>query len=197
MRFTLIILGCLVPFYVCATNNIYKCIDATGKKEYQSRPCKIGLVNSTINISTGSSTNLDEVKKQQELKEKEEQAKLEQQKKTTQELLEKQLSINKEAIAESENNQTLIKSNPKKYSADAIHPYAPDNLSDLVKNFPERLAEIERLRRAAAEKALVSNQCGRVESSELDAKSTKEELRFSVNCSLGKVFTFTEKELKN
>lgn len=197
MRFTLIILGCLVPFYVCAANNIYKCIDASGKKEYQSSPCRVGLINSTINISTGSSTNLDEEKKQQELKEKEEQAKLDQQKRTQQQILDKQASINKEAIAESVNNQTLIKNDPKRYSAFAIPPYAPDNLSDLVKNYQERLADIERLRRTSAQKALASNQCGRVESSELDAKSTKEGLIFSVNCSTGKAFTFTEQELKN
>jgi hypothetical protein len=197
MRFTLIILGCLVSSYVCAAENIYKCIDASGKKEYQSSPCGEGLTKSTINIKTGSSINLDEEKKQQELKQKEEQAKIDEQKLTKQQQLEKQAGIDKVAIAESENNQSLIKSNPKKYSADAIHPYAPDKLSELVKNYRDRLADIERLRRVAAEKALASGQCERVEAAELDAKSTKIMLTFLVNCSSAKSFYFTEQDLKS
>ena len=76
MRFTLIVLGCFVSSSVFAANNIYKCIDASGKKEYQSRPCAEGHTNTSLNISTGSSINLDEEKKQQELKKKTEQAKL-------------------------------------------------------------------------------------------------------------------------
>lgn len=197
MRFTLIVLGCFISFHVCATNKVYKCVDATGKKEYQSRPCEEGLIKSTINISTGSSTNLDEEQKQKELKEKEEQAKLLQEKRIVQEQLEKRARINKEAIAESENNQALIKSNPKQYSAFAIPPYAPNNLSDLVTKFQDRLAEIERLRRAAAQKALATNQCERIESVELSDKSTKDVLSFLINCSTGKSFIFTEQELKS
>lgn len=196
MRFTLIILGCFVSSYVFATNNVYKCVDASGKKEYQSSPCGEGLTNSTINITTGSSTDLDEQKKQQELKQKEEQTKLEEQKLTERQLLEKQASINKEAIAESVINQALIKSDPKRFSAFAIPPYEPEKLSELVKNYKDRLADIERLRRAAAEKALASGQCERVEASELDAKSTKIMLTVLVNCSSGKAFYFTEQELK-
>ncbi|MDD1608050.1 MAG: hypothetical protein CG439_1606 [Methylococcaceae bacterium NSP1-2] len=197
MRFTLIILGCLISSYVCAANNVYKCIDTSGKKEYQATPCGEGLTKSTLNIKTGSSVNLDEEKKQQELKQKEEQAKIEEQKLTKQQKLEKQASIDKEAIAESENNQALIKSDPKKYSAFAIPPYAPDKLSDLIQNYRDRLADIERLRRASAQKALASGQCERVEASELDAKSTKIILTFFVNCSTGKTFYFTEQDLKN
>ncbi|MDD1610112.1 MAG: DUF4124 domain-containing protein [Methylococcaceae bacterium] len=197
MRFTLIILGCLISSYVCAANNVYKCIDTSGKKEYQATPCGEGLTKSTLNIKTGSSVNLDEEKKQQELKQKEEQAKIEEQKLTKQQKLEKQASIDKEAIAESENNQALIKSDPKKYSAFAIPPYAPDKLSDLIQNYRDRLADIERLRRASAQKALASGQCERVEASELDAKSTKIILTFFVNCSTGKTFYFTEQDLKS
>lgn len=197
MRFTLIILSCFVSSYVFAANNVYKCIDASGKKDYQSSPCAAGLTNSTLNITTGGSTNLDEEKKQQELKQKEEESKLNAQQLTKQQQLEKQASINKEAIAESENNQSLIKSDPKKFSAFAIPPYAPDKLSELVKNYQDRLADIERFRRASAQKALASNECERVEASELDAKSTKTMLTFIVNCSSGKTFYFTEQELKN
>jgi hypothetical protein len=197
MRFTLIILGCLLSSYVCAANNIYKCVDSSGKKNYQSSPCGVGLTNSTVlNIKTGSSTNLDEEKKQQELKQKEDQAKLEEQKLTKQQQIEKQESINKEAIAESENNQKLIKENPKTFSPFAIPPYVPDKLSDLVKNYSDRLADIERLRRLAAQKALESGQCGRVESAELNDKSTKALLALLVNCSSGKAFYYTEEDLK-
>ena len=192
MKFTLIVLGCLLSSYACATKNVYKCIDASGKKNYQYSPCAVGLTNSTINIDTGSSINLDEEKKQQELKQQKEQAKLEQQKLTKQQQLEKQENTNKEAIAESEKTQLLIKESPKKFSADAIHPYDPEKLSDFVKNYRDRLADIERLRRSSAEKALESGQCERVEASELDIKSTKTLLSFLVNCSTSKAFYFTE-----
>jgi hypothetical protein len=197
MRFTLIILGCFVSSSVFAASNIYKCVDPSGKKDYQSSPCAVGFINSTLNITTGGSINLDEKKQQQELKQKEEQAKFDTQKLTKQQELEKQANVDKVAIAESESNQSLIKSNPTKYSAFAIPPYAPDKLSELVKNYRDRLDAVERLRRVAAEKALASNQCGRVESSELDAKSTKTMLTFVVNCSSSKVFSFTEQDLKN
>ncbi|MGZ8152881.1 MAG: DUF4124 domain-containing protein, partial [Methylovulum sp.] len=92
-------------------------------------------------------------------------------------------------------NQFLIKNNPEKFSAFSIPPYVPDDLPDLVKNYPPRLPEIERLRRQAAEKALASESCMRVEAVELHSKSTKKALAFSVDCSSGKNFYFTEQEL--
>jgi hypothetical protein len=196
MRFTLIILGCFLSSYAFA-NNIYKCVDASGKKDYQSSPCGAGVTNSTLNIKTGGSTDLEKEKQQQDIKQQEEQIKLDQQKLSKQEELDKQAAIDKVAIAESANNQALIKANPKKYSPFAIPPYVPEKLTDLVKNYQERLAEIERFRRAAAEKALLSGQCERVEASELDGKSTKTLLSFLVNCSTGKAFYYTELDLKN
>jgi hypothetical protein len=211
MRFTLIILGCLAAFSVFAANteetdsedlsinkkNVYKCVESTGKKDYQSTPCKSGNVNSTLlNIKTGGYTNLDEEKKQQESKQQGEQAKLEEQKLTKQQQIEKQASIDKEAIAESAKNQELVKSDSKQFSAYAIPPYQPDKLPDLVQNYRARLADIERLRRTAAEKALSSNQCGRVEEVALDAKSTKTLLAFLINCGSGKAFYYTEEDLK-
>jgi hypothetical protein len=57
------------------------------------------------------------------------------------------------------------------------------------------LPEIERLRRQAAEKALASDQCARVESVELNSKSTKDALMFLINCSNGTSFYFKEQEL--
>ncbi|MFI3219482.1 MAG: DUF4124 domain-containing protein [Methylococcales bacterium] len=196
MRFTLIILGCFISSYVFA-NNIYKCVDASGKKDYQYSPCGAGIANSTLNIKTGGATDLEKEKQQQESKQQEEQAKLDEQKLTKQQQMENQAAIDKLAIAESESNQALIKANPKKYSPFAIPPYVPNKLPVLVKNFQERLADIEHLRRAAAENALASGECERVEASELDGKSTKILLSFLVNCSSGKAFYLTEKELKN
>lgn len=196
MRFTPIVLGCLLSFYVYAGSNVYKCVDSTGKKNYQSSPCEVGLTNSTINIKTGSSTNLDEEQKKQDLKQQQEQAKLEEQKLTKQQQIEKQEALDKEAIKVSEENQKIIKENPKKFSPFAIPPYAPDKLPELVKPYQDRLADIERLRRTAAEKAFDTGKCGRIEASELDAKSTKILLSFLVNCSSGTPFYFTEQDLK-
>lgn len=98
-------------------------------------------------------------------------------------------------MIESAKNQFLIKNNPDKFSPYAIPPYVPEKLPDLVKLYQTRLADIERLRRQAAEKALVSGQCIRVESVELDSKSTKDALLFAINCSSGKSFYFKEQEL--
>jgi len=195
MRFALIVLGCLLSSYGYANRNVYKCVDATGKKNYQSSPCASGISNTTLNIDTGSATNLDEQQKKQQLAQEKDQAKLEEQKLTKQQQIEKQQAIDKEAIAESKTTQDIIKANPKQYSPFAIPPYQPDNLSDFVKKYQNRLADIERFRRAAAEKALASDQCERVEASELDVKSTETLLSFLINCSSGKAFYYTEQDL--
>jgi hypothetical protein len=126
---------------------------------------------------------------------KEQQAALEKQKLEQEQLQKKQANINKDAMIESAKNQFLIKNNPDKFSPYAIPPYVPEKLPDLVKLYQTRLADIERLRRQAAEKALVSRQCIRVESVELESKSTKDALLFVINCSSGKSFYFKEQEL--
>jgi hypothetical protein len=193
MRFTLLILGSFFSAYASA--GIYKCTDANGNTEYRSTPCETGHGNVEINIKTGASTNLDEKNKQQTLAQKEQQAALEKQKLEQEQLLKKQADTNRDAINESKKNQLLIKNNPDKFSAYAIPPYVPEKLPNLVKTYQARLPEIERLRRQAAEKALASNQCIRVESVELSSKSTKDTLMFLVNCSSGKSFYFKEQEL--
>jgi hypothetical protein len=193
MRFTLLILGSLFSAY--ATAGIYKCTDANGNTEYRSSPCQTGRSNVEINIKTGTTTNLDDKNNQQDLARKEQQAALEKQKLDQEQLLKIQANINREAGNESAKNQFLIKNNPGKFSAYAIPPYVPDKLSDLVKAYQARLPEIERLRRQAAEKALATNQCIRVESVELNSKSTKDALMFLINCSSGKSFYFKEQEL--
>jgi hypothetical protein len=188
MRITLLILGCL--FSSCTFAGIYKCTNADGKTDYQSKPCDSEQKAIEINIKTGGSTDLQEQEKQkQALEQKEQEEKLEQE-----QTVKKQNQLKQDAMSESAKNQFLIKNNPEKFSTFAIPPYAPDNLPALVKSFEFRLPDIERFRRLAAEKALASGQCQRVESSEFHSKSTKKEFFFSVDCSSGKNFQFSEKE---
>lgn len=195
MRFTLLILGSLCSAYASA--GIYKCTDVNGNTEYRSTPCEAGRNNIEINVKTGTSTNLDDKNSQEALAQQEKQAAQEKQRLEQELLLKKQANANQEAINESAKNQFLIKNNPGKFSAYAIPPYVPGKLTDLVKTYQDRLPEIERLRRQAAEKALASGQCVRVESVELHRKSTKDALLFSINCSSGKSFYFKEQEIKN
>jgi hypothetical protein len=68
-------------------------------------------------------------------------------------------------------------------------------MSAVVKHYETRLPEIEKFRRLAAKKALATGECVRVESDELSAKSSSEQLVFSVDCSSAKTFYFNEKEL--
>lgn len=189
MRITLLILGSLFSAYTFA--GIYKCTDTNGKTDYQSKQCDLEQKTVQINVKTGSSTDgLDQEKQKQALAQKEQDEKLEQE-----QLLKKQTQLKQAATSESAKNQFLIKNNPQKYSAFSIPPYDPDQLPELVKNHYTRLPDIERLRGQAAEKALASGQCTRVEASELHSKSTKKALVFSVSCSSGKSFYFTEQEL--
>ena len=193
MRFILLILACFFSSYVVA--GIYKCTGEKGETQYRSSPCQTGQSNVEINIKTGSATNLDEKIKQQALAQKDQQAALEKQALEKELLLRKQADAERAARDESEKNQLLIKNNPDKFSAYAIPPYVPEKLPALVQTFQARLADIERFRRLAAEKALASGQCGRVESVELHTKSTKDALLFFVNCSSGQAFYFQEQEL--
>lgn len=189
MRITLLILGCLFSAYTFA--GIYKCTDATGKTNYQSKPCDTEQKTEQINIKTGDTTETpDQEKQNQALAQKELDEKSEQEL-----LLKKQIQLKQDAQSESAKNQFLIKNNPEKFSVFSIPPYAPDQLPELVKSYQNRLPDIERLRRHAAEKALITGQCTRVEASELHGNSTKTALVFFVNCSSGKSFSFTEQEL--
>jgi len=182
-------------FSTCASAEIYKCTDAGGKKVYRSHPCEEGYDNEEIDLKTGSSIDLDEAQKQALLKQQEEQAKLEQQKLEQQQADKHKQEILQEAVDESQKNQLLIKNNPDKFSAFAIPPYAAGKLSTLVKRYEARLPEIERMRRSAAERALASGQCIRVEAVELNEKSTQNNLIFLIDCSSAKSFYFSEQEL--
>jgi hypothetical protein len=185
MRLTLLVLGSFFSAYAYA--GVYKCTDAEGATAYRSKPCATGQSNIEINVKTGILTNLDDTKNPQ--------ATLEQQKLEQDKLVEKEAQLKQQAINESAKNQFLIKNNPEKFSAFAIPPYTPGQLPDLVTKYQTRLADIERLRRYAAEKALATGQCSRVEATELNIKSTKEALVFLVDCSSAKHFYFTEQEL--
>ncbi|MDO9423667.1 MAG: DUF4124 domain-containing protein [Methylobacter sp.] len=186
MRTTLLILGSL--FSSCAFAGIYKCTDVTGKINYQSKPCDQAQKTEQINVKTGGSSDPEQGK--QVLEQKEQDDKLQQEL-----LLRKETQLKQEAANESAKNQFLIKNNPEKFSAFSIPPYVHDQLPDVVKNYQNRLPEIERLRRQAAEKALATGLCIRVESSELHSQSTKKALVFLVSCSNGKTFYFSEQEL--
>jgi len=190
MKLILFVLASLFVTNVSA--EVYKCTDSSGNKVYRSSPCAEGYNNIQIDLKTGKSVDLDEEKKLQLLKIKEQQLQQEQQRLEQQQENLRQLQI----INESKKNQLLIKDNPSKFSAYAIPPYELEKLPLLVKPFISRLADIERMRGAAALKALASGQCNRVESSELNEKSTKNSLVFLVDCSNTKSFYFDEKELK-
>ncbi|MGR9052826.1 MAG: DUF4124 domain-containing protein [Gammaproteobacteria bacterium] len=191
MRFKFLVLALFVSQSAFA--GVYKCTDDSGNTRYQSKPCVTGENVSEINFKTGEAINKEgqrtklneEMEKQRML---EEQAKLEAERKEQRRL--------GEAAEEREKNQELIKNNPEQFTPFAIPPYDPGNLSDLVKTFEDRLPDIERLRRLAALKALSSAQCNRVEASELNVKSTYEQLVFLVNCSRGQGVYFNENELR-
>lgn len=189
MRKTLFVVLGLVS--VNAFSGVYKCTDAGGKTQYQSKPCAEAEEAFEMNIKTGTALDLNEQRKKEAMME-EQQEQLQQQ----QQMLEQQLQKRKqESLAQSEITQALIKNNPKQYSAFAIPPYDPENLPALVKQFEKRLPDIEKFRRLAAQKALLSGQCQRVEADELNIKSQKDMLVFLVDCSTGKSFYFNETEL--
>jgi Domain of unknown function (DUF4124) len=193
MKFTLLTLGLLVSMQLSA--GVYKCTDANGNKIYRSKPCADGQNKVELNVKTGGSTDLNEEENQQAMTKQEQEAKEGQKKLEEQELLQKQAQLKQSSMDESAKNQFLIKNNPQKYSAFAIPPYKFDDLPPLVKIYQPRLPDIERMRRQAAERSLATGQCGRVESVELNQKSTKDALVMLVDCSSSKKFYVAEQEL--
>jgi hypothetical protein len=175
---------------------VYKCTDASGHTDYQSSPCAQEHKSIQMNPKTGGSVDLT-AKEQQQALSTEQQKQQEQQKQAEEQAKLDEIAQRKKlAQAESELTQTLIKQNPLQFSAYAIPAYDPDKLSGLVKQFELRLPEIEKFRRLAAQKALASGKCQRVEADELNQKSTQELLVFLINCSTGTSFHFNETELK-
>lgn len=173
-----------------ATAGVYKCTDDNGATVYRATPCNAGN-NIQIDLKTGKSVNLDETKLLEIQHEKEQEQQREQER-----LHQQQEQLFKLQVSnESKKNQQLIKDHPNQFSAYAIPPYEPDSLLPLVKRYVDRLADIERMRGLAAEKALASKECTRVESSELNEKSAPGLLVFLVDCSNAKSLYFNEKEL--
>jgi hypothetical protein len=195
MKFTLLTLGLLLSTQLFA--GVYKCTDAKGNKIYRSTPCVEGQSNVELNVKTGSGTDLDQQEKQKALSKQEQEANETQKKLEEEQLLQKQAQLKQGAMDESAKNQFLIKNNPQKFSPFAIPPYKYDDLTPLVKIYQNRLPDIERMRRQAAEKSLATGQCGRVESVELSDKSMKDALVILIDCSSAKKFYVSEQELSS
>jgi len=186
-------LGLLVSMQLSA--GVYKCTDASGNKTYRSVPCAEGQSKVELNVKTGGSTDLNQQENQKALSQQEQEDKEAQKKLDEQGFIQKQTQLKQSAMDESAKNQFLIKNNPHKFSAFAIPPYKFDDLTPLVKIYQNRLPDVERFRRQAAEKSLATGQCGRVESVELNEKSTKDALVILVDCSSAKKFYVSEQEL--
>lgn len=175
---------------------VYKCTDVAGHTDYQSSPCTVDHKAVQMNTKTGSSVDLNEIEqlKNQQTEQKKQlelQQQAEQQAKLEAIALRKQQAREQNALT-----QAMIKQNATQFSAYAIPAYDPEKLPDLIKPFELRLPEIEKFRRLAAQKALASGKCQRVEADELSAKSVPALLVISVNCSSGSNFYFSEAELK-
>jgi len=191
--FSTISLVAFTLFSTASVASVYKCTDAQGKTAYQSSPCEDEKNALKIDIKTGQSIDLTVRLKQQQ-----NEIKLKQQQEIErQQSLAKEAKRIKNASEQSALNQQLIKNNPIQYTAFAIPPYRYDRLSDVVKPFEARLPEIERFRRIAAQKALETGECKRVESDQLSIKSQMEQLVFSIDCSTSKTFHFNETELSD
>ena len=174
---------------------VYKCTDAQGNTTYQSAPCTEEKLAAEIDLKTGGQTDLTAKERQQQ---KEDELGLElknQQEQEKQKQLELIAKRKNDTAKQSTLNQQLIKNNPLQFSAFAIPPYDFDKLPPLVKQLEARLPEIEKLRRLAAQKALATGECTRVESDELSIKSKAEQLVILVGCSSAKTFLFNETEL--
>jgi Domain of unknown function (DUF4124) len=193
MKFTLLFLGLLVSMPLSA--GVYKCTDGSGKKIYRSVPCVEGQKKVELNVKTGGSTDLNAKENEQALSQQEQEAKAAQKKQEEEQAQQKLTQLKQNSTDESAKNQFLVKNNPQKYSAFAIPPYKYDDLTPLVKAYQNRLPDIERMRRQAAEKSVATGQCGRVESVELSDKSTADGLVILVDCSSAKKFYVSEQEL--
>ncbi|WP_415879680.1 DUF4124 domain-containing protein [Methylomonas sp. TEB] len=174
---------------------VFKCTDVSGHTNYQASPCTVEHKAVQMNTKTGSSVDLNALERQQAAE-----AELKKQQ-SAQEQAEHQAKLDaiaknkQDARVQSEMTQTLIKQNPMQFSAFAIPPYDPEKLPAQVKPFETRLPDVEKFRRLAAQKALASGECQRIETDELTGKSKPDQLNFLINCSSGKTFLFNEADL--
>ena len=189
----IILIALCLPFNCWA--GVYKCTDGDGRTHYQSSPCTEEDKAVQINTKTGTQVDLEALENAQ--------AESAKQKTQLQAQLQAEEQARLDAIAQRKQmvreqhqlTQTLIKQNPTQFSAYAIPPYDPENLPNLIKAFEDRLPDIEKFRRLAAQKALATGRCQRVEADELNAKSSKEQLMFLINCGSGASYYFNESEL--
>jgi len=174
---------------------VYKCVDAAGQVHYQSSPCTEDTQATQINTKTGGQVDLNALESQKALaaeEKKQAQAQQQAEEKARLEAIEqrKKLTLEQQALT-----GALVKQNPLQFSAYAIPPYDPDTLPELIKPFEERLPDVEQFRRLAAQKALATGECQRVEADELNKKSTQDQLVVMINCSSGKTYYYNESDL--
>jgi hypothetical protein len=174
---------------------VFKCADSTGHIHYQSQPCKEEHKALQLNPKTGSSLDLNEQERQKAINA--EQRKQQELQRLAEENAKMEVAsqIKEQARAESKLTQTMVKQNPLQFSAYAIPAYDPDKLPDYVKPFGDKLPDIEKYRRLAAQKALATGKCQRVESDELTNRSKPDALIFLINCSSGANLYFNQTEL--
>ena len=187
----LVVLMAVSFFSTSIFAGVFKCKDENGKTAYQSAPCAEENEAHAIDVKTGGVTNLaiEKSKRAAALD------LIKQQDAEKQKILKLVAIRKKDAAEQSALNQQLIKNNPKQYSAFAIPPYQTEKLTALVERYKDRLPEIEKFRRLAAQKALATGECNRVEVDELSVDSKPGQLVFSVDCSTAKTFNFNETEL--
>lgn len=102
-------------------------------------------------------------------------------------------SSNTEAPASSSPAKSSHKAEISDY---ALTPYTADQYPKLFAAFGSRINDVERLRRAAAEKAAASPTCDRVEIVELSQeRSSLSDLNYFVDCANTTRFRFSETEL--
>ncbi len=170
---------------------VFKCTDDPGDTSYQSAPCIEENSAPQIKIKTRGLMGLINAKKKQTSEQELKQqlaAELEKQS-------ELELTRIRDTKEQSALNQLLIENNPMQFSSYAIPPYLPEQSLGMTTSFQVRLPEIEKFRRIAAQKALATGQCKRVESSQLSMDSTMDTLVFSIDCSSAKTFKYNEIEL--
>lgn len=176
---------------VTAQAGVYKCVNDSGKTVYKSTPCSDEQSKQELNLKTGVKVDLAEKeqaeKQQHQLQKEQAQQNQQEQNKVEQ--------IRQKAADENAKSQFLIKNHPEQFSSFAIPAYKSDNLPAFAAGLANKLPEIERLRRVAAEKALATGQCKRVEASELSEKTSENEIFIRVNCSSAKTFEFSAQQL--
>lgn len=170
---------------------VYKCSDNLGRTTYQGTPCVEGKKSMEVYVNTGATVDLSIEQEERVAKVRLEKVKEADIQKEIDKVAQRKL----DAIEQGKLNLQVVKDNPIQYSAFAIPPYDVDKLSPLVKIHEKRLPEIEESRLMASQKALLSGECVRVENVDLSIKSSFYALVYSVDCSSGKTFYFSEGDL--